>query len=226
MNDIPDRIHQNLIRAIVKGLSDMPMVLKGGTALLLVYSLDRHSVDIDYDSPVKPDVLGRLDEIMLDTRMDFKIIDRKRTDTTSRMLIHYETGRVRNGLLKIEIKNNRSINPIHVQSNPGFHVYTIDKLCEQKLSAITTRTKARDLYDLAHIARNFKPEISDNNIAKLQSLAKDISLRERFFEDWYYEKTTKNKSIDTMLKALQTVLGPGHPHDDTDKPGHVKEPGD
>lgn len=219
MNDIPDRIHQNLIRAIVKGLSDTPMVLKGGAALLLVYSLDRHSVDIDYDSSVKPDVLGRLDEIMRSTRMDFKILDRKRTDTTSRMLIHYKTGRVKNGLLKIEIKNNRTINPIHVQSEPGFPVYTIDKLCEQKLSAISTRTKARDLYDLAHIARNFEPELSDNNIAKLQSLAKDTSLRERFFEDWYYEKTTRNKSIDTMLKALQTVLGPSPSRDDTDKPG-------
>ncbi len=218
MTDIPDRIHQNLIRTIVVGLADTPMVLKGGAALLLVYSLDRHSVDIDYDSPVKPDVLGRLDEIMRRTRMDFKIIDRKRTDTTSRMLVHYQTGRVKNGLLKIEIKNNRSIDPIHVQSNPGFRVYTIDKLCGQKLSAIATRTKARDLYDLAHIARSFKAELSDNNVAELQSLAKDISLRERFFEDWHYEKTTRNKSIDAMLNALQTVLESGHSRDDTDKP--------
>ena len=55
MNDIPDRIHQNLIRTIVKGLSNTPMTLEGGAALLLVYSLDRHSMDIDY-APV-PSIL-------------------------------------------------------------------------------------------------------------------------------------------------------------------------
>ena len=210
MNDIPDRIHRNLIHTIVKGLSDTPMVLKGGAALLLAYSLDRHSVDIDYDSPVKLDVLSRLDDIMRNTRMDYKIIDRKHTETTSRMLIHYETGRVKNGLLKIEIKNNRTINPSHVHTDPGFRVYTINKLCEHKLSAITTRTKARDLYDLAYISRNFKTELSGHNIAQLQTLAKGKSLRNRFYEDWYYEKTTRDKSIDAALTSLQKILKEGH----------------
>ena len=104
------------------------------TILKFRHFLDRHSVDIDYDSPVKLDVLGRLDEIMRSTRMDVNIIDRKHTDTTSRMLIHYETGRVKNGLLKIEIKNNRTIDPNHVHTDPGFRVYTIDKLLRYNLT--------------------------------------------------------------------------------------------
>ena len=30
MNEFPDRIHQTLIRTVVEGLADTPMVLKGG----------------------------------------------------------------------------------------------------------------------------------------------------------------------------------------------------
>ena len=206
MNDIPDRIHQTLIRTVVKGLSDTTMVLKGGTALLLVYSLDRHSVDIDYDSPAKLDLPSRLDGIMRSTRMEYKIVNRKHTNTTSRVFIHYKTGRVKDGRLKIETKNNRVINPSHAHKNPGFWVYTIDKLCEHKLDAINTRTKGRDLYDLAHIAKHFRSELSADNVTNLQALARDGNLRSRFYEDWHNENTTRNKSIDRTLTALGTIL--------------------
>ena len=50
VSDIPNRIHNRLIQTIVNGLSNKPMVLKDGTALMLAYGLDRHSGDIDYDS--------------------------------------------------------------------------------------------------------------------------------------------------------------------------------
>jgi hypothetical protein len=39
VSDIPDRIHKTLIQTIVKGLSNRPVVLKGSTALMLVYGL-------------------------------------------------------------------------------------------------------------------------------------------------------------------------------------------
>ena len=225
MNDIPDRIHQTLMRTVVKGLADTSMVLKGGTALLLVYSLDRHSVDIDYDSPAKLDLPSRLDGIMRSTRMEYKIVDRKHTDTTSRVFIHYRTGRVKDGRLKIETKNNRVINPSHVHNNPGFLVYTIDKLCEHKLDAINTRTKGRDLYDLAHIAKHYSSELSADNVTNLKALARDRTLRNRFYEDWHNENTTKDKSIDRALTALETILTQGQQDENADKSNLDIEPG-
>jgi predicted nucleotidyltransferase component of viral defense system len=43
------RLHVEIMRAIARELHDLPMVLKGGTALLLCYGLDRFSEDLDFD---------------------------------------------------------------------------------------------------------------------------------------------------------------------------------
>jgi len=42
--------HVGFMMEIAKSVSDTPMVLKGGTALLLVYGSDRFSEDLDFDS--------------------------------------------------------------------------------------------------------------------------------------------------------------------------------
>jgi len=39
----------SFIVKILKNLKDKPLVLKGGTALMLYYNLDRFSEDIDFD---------------------------------------------------------------------------------------------------------------------------------------------------------------------------------
>ena len=50
------------------------MVLKGGTALMLAYGLDRYSEDIDYDSNTRIDLLNELDSIMQGTKINYRII--------------------------------------------------------------------------------------------------------------------------------------------------------
>ena len=162
MNDILDRIHQTLIRTVVKGLSDTSMVLKGGTALLLVYSLDRHSVDIDYDSPAKLDLPSRLDGIMRSTKMEYKIVDRKHTNTTSRVFIHYKTGRVKDGRLKIETKNNRVINPGHVHKNPGFGSTPLTNCVSTSWTQLITARKGATFTTWPTL-----PNISDQSSARI-----------------------------------------------------------
>ena len=162
---------------------------------------------------------------MRSTRMEYKIVDRKHTDTTSRVFIHYKTGRVKDGRLKIETKNNRVINPGHAYKNPGFWVYTIDKLCEHKLDAINTRTKGRDLYDLTHIAKHYSLELSAGNMTNLQALARDRTLRSRFYEDWQNVNTTGNKSIDRALTALGTILVQDRQNEDAGNSKRDIEPG-
>jgi predicted nucleotidyltransferase component of viral defense system len=48
-----DAAHEQLMKSILKGIDDTPLVLKGGTALLLAYGLDRFSEDLDFDAPHK-----------------------------------------------------------------------------------------------------------------------------------------------------------------------------
>ena len=46
----PDQArHERIMRAIALEMQDTPLVLKGGTALALLYGLGRHSVDLDFD---------------------------------------------------------------------------------------------------------------------------------------------------------------------------------
>lgn len=42
-------LHERLMRAVALRMQATPYVLKGGTALALLYGLDRHSVDLDLD---------------------------------------------------------------------------------------------------------------------------------------------------------------------------------
>jgi predicted nucleotidyltransferase component of viral defense system len=51
MECLKDETHERLMRAIVESVNDTPLVLKGGTVLLLAYGLDRFSEDLDFDSP-------------------------------------------------------------------------------------------------------------------------------------------------------------------------------
>jgi len=51
-------IHQELMLTICQKISlkKLPVILKGGTALLLCYGLNRHSEDLDFDSNKKNDL--------------------------------------------------------------------------------------------------------------------------------------------------------------------------
>ena len=215
MSDIPERIHKALIQTVVKGLSDRPVVLKGGTALVLAYGMDRHSEDIDYDSNTRIDLVNELDRIMQGTRMIYEIDSKKHTATTSRAFINYETGRVRNGKLKVEVKNNRALRFEYVTDKPGFWVYTIDKICEHKLHATTVRIKARDFYDLGFIARQFRSELSDANLTRLQKLAHNKPLHDLYQAQWQEDDFVKIKSFEATVTSLESV--------DRDRRGRNKE---
>src|SRR3990167_1204869 len=55
-----DEAHERLMRSILKGIGDTPLVLKGGTALLLAYGLSRFSEDLDFDAPHKLNLESRI----------------------------------------------------------------------------------------------------------------------------------------------------------------------
>ena len=205
VSDIPDRIHNRLIQTIVKGLSNRPVVLKGGTALMLVYGLDRYSEDIDYDSNTRIDLLNELDSIMQDTRIIYEVVSNTHTETTSRASINYATGRVRNGKFKVEVKNNRALRVEYINKISGFWVYTIDKICEHKLNTTAVRIKSRDFCDLGFIARHFKSELSDANLTRLQLLAKDNNLHKLYREQWREDDFVKIKSFQATVTSLESI---------------------
>lgn len=48
------RVHQAIMRAVAQAIQqDTRAILKGGTGLLFTRGLDRHSTDLDFDSPAR-----------------------------------------------------------------------------------------------------------------------------------------------------------------------------
>ncbi len=206
MSDISDRIHKVLIQTIVNALADKPLVLKGGTALMLAYDLDRYSEDIDYDSNTKIDLPSCLNDVMSNhTRMRYEIATKKHTDTTSRVYITYSTEKTKDVTLKVETKNNRHLSVDDIRSEPGFKVYTIDKICQHKLYASSERIKARDFYDLGFIARHYKHKLTDKNLNKLKELGNDVSIHALYKKQWTKDDFVKNKPFNATITALNSV---------------------
>lgn len=175
-----------------------PLVLKGGTALMLCYRLDRFSEDLDFDltQPIKTHL--NIESLCKSTvsaavknncrvkLKDFK--ETKRTETTHRCRPVFDIPELGINLsIKIEISNRGVPDTSDIETINGIQVYSIDAIARQKLLAAmeseTTpyRTAARDLHDLVFIATEYQAELSDNTQESLMaSLADPAALLSRY----------------------------------------------
>jgi predicted nucleotidyltransferase component of viral defense system len=199
---------------ILKGLQTSPMVLKGGTALLFCYSLDRHSEDLDFDSPVK---LNLKSKIMTSAKQGNITITNlnlvKDTNTTSRYKLSYSSKGI-NGRLKIEIKNGIVLdNP---QIINGIRTYSINTLFDMKLRAAdldTGRAQIRDLYDLGFILKNHKADLNNNQLSTAEKFSQNLSKHKELFLDSHrQDKILKNISFDNMIKNITNAFSPKNNH--------------
>jgi hypothetical protein len=170
------------------------LILKGGTALLVCYDLDRFSEDIDLDS--------RYPEIMVETfvsafckNKNFSYRTAKDTDTVKRYMIHY--GNVGKPL-KVEVSFRRSsIQEREYTKIKGFTVYTLDSLCYQKSTAYSARDRIRDLYDLSFICKRWWDVVSDSAKASIRN-----ALQYKGLEQYdYIMQTQPDKYIDSKKLA-------------------------
>lgn len=152
--------HKRVIEDFLKELNKNTdkYVLKGGTALMLCYSLDRFSEDVDLDCRNRNrDILKHISDFAEKRGYDCRIA--KDTDTVKRAFVHYGGKRP----LKIETSFRRiNIADDEVCKIKGIEVYTIDRLAELKSSAYTGRDKIRDLYDVTFICNNYFDKLSEN----------------------------------------------------------------
>ena len=129
-------------------------VLKGGTALLLYYGLDRFSEDIDLDAfSDNMNIYNKIKE------NNWEINVKKNTDT------------VYNGsyTLKIEIssRNKNLLNSkiLKYSNINGVNVYNLDEILKMKLVAFGNRDKIRDFYDLLFFLEK-EPNCFSNEMLK------------------------------------------------------------
>lgn len=187
LNFSPERrLHVDIMRSIARDLSDLPMVLKGGTALLLCYGLTRFSEDLDFDSPRKFSIATRIESILSQKTSQHELKIVKNTETVQRIKSHY-LGLSGDRLLKIETSFRVAPDESMVTMIDGIRIYKIEALIEQKITALANRTAARDLYDVAFLAKNYLKDFSPSARETLKSMTQDLNALAQRFEDAFEE---------------------------------------
>jgi predicted nucleotidyltransferase component of viral defense system len=158
--------HGQVIHAFLMYLNkrSSDYVLKGGTALLTCYHLDRFSEDIDLDGRGNS-IKGIVETFCTATGYSYRVdID---TDTVKRYMIHYG-----NALkpLKVEVSYRRKkISPDEITVMSGIKVYNLNTLCLMKTKAYMGRDQIRDLYDLAFICNHYYDQLSAVTLSALRN---------------------------------------------------------
>lgn len=127
-------------------------VLKGGTALMKFYGLNRFSEDIDLDGcGRKKDIISFVDDFCKKCGFTYRV--GANSETKKKCFINY--GNVSRPL-KIEASFRRKdFTDAEIKQVNGIKVYSVNDLCLQKANAYSQRDKIRDLFDLSFITNNY-----------------------------------------------------------------------
>lgn len=194
--------HLRAINEVLKEFNlhpDDPWILKGGTALMTCYGLDRFSEDIDLDAArasVSPSKFEKVIEAVC-RKQGYTYHFAKKTPTVQRAFINYGDEK---RPLKIELSKRRQVvNETAYTHIRGIKVYTLDELAAMKTAAYLSRDKIRDLYDLTFIINEY--------FAQLSKPTKDVMSRAFEYKDTeqfdYLVATQQDPLIDT--KKLETM---------------------
>ena len=202
-----EKDHKLLMRNIVRSLADTPYVLKGGTALMFGYDLDRFSEDLDFDSIKKLNLETKIKENLPSGFEIVEITKPKDTNTVQRYKVTYITP---NGTRRLKIETSyrkKDISKEDYSLIDSMQIYNIEFLLDNKLKAAydgdTPRTTARDLYDIYFIVNNFENIITPTFMDRLKEFVSDEDALLERFEDAYNEDLLVNSTI--ALDAL--ILG-------------------
>jgi predicted nucleotidyltransferase component of viral defense system len=169
------RLMENIAQEITARHKDN-FVLKGGTGLLLAYSLDRFSMDLDYDGKdIYIDLNQAIAKGAASAGAELSTVNlAKNTSTVKRYKIHYQGSEYEPLILEISFRDK--INEHEVTSINGIRVYDIGKLSELKINAFNDRMKARDIYDIAFLLDNYADKISKNNVLSIVKTIQDVGI--------------------------------------------------
>lgn len=153
--------HWSIITSFLHHLSTQTdrFILKGGTALIYCYGLERFSEDIDLDA-----INGDLESIVKSFCISnkFHYTSKKHSNTTKRYMIHYDE----TNPLKIEVSyRNKFITDTCLVKD--VLTYKINKLFAQKLHAFIGRNQLRDLYDIIFISLHYWDDLTEQSKASL-----------------------------------------------------------
>ncbi len=191
--------HRNVIHNFLSEMNKQSdsFILKGGTALMECYHLNRFSEDIDLDA-ARGDLSDFVDTFCRNNDYNYRVA--KNTPVVKRFMIHYNPAT--NKPLKVEISfRNKSIPANTFHKVNGIQVYTIDRLAQLKSNAYQGRDKIRDLYDLCFICDNYFLELSDSTVTQIAD-----ALSYKGFENFDYLVETQKDDLIDQDKLAESYL--------------------
>ena len=210
-------LHEGLMRAVALRLQSTPYVLKGGTALALLYGLDRHSEDLDFDDcgnrfSIENQVRDGLRDGGASTS---EFIHDYETWKGQRFKAHHidpDTGADR--LLMIELSSRSEPNRDDIVVVDGIRTYRLPALFNQKMDAADDRVKARDLFDIGFLVSKHGDRLSSDQIERADSFSRDYEdvadrYRQAFEEDALLRGVTT--ADDRALALRIAVIGQSVP---------------
>lgn len=131
-------------------------ILKGGTALMFAYGLNRFSEDIDLDSTNKEKIKELVEKYSKIYKTPINI--KKETDTVFRVMLKYNE---KKDPLKVEVSFRKTFIPEDSYKKiSGMMVYNIDHLANMKAMAYLDRNRLRDLFDVTFIVNKYYEQLS------------------------------------------------------------------
>ena len=153
------KAHRKVELDLLRSLGpDGGLVLKGGTALMLCYGLDRFSEDLDFDA-ASPGV-STIDKVRrFCDEAGYEAFVKKDTPTVQRLTVHYGGERP----LKVETSYRRAcVAPEETAVVDGILTYKLPALATMKLHAYAMRDRVRDLYDVSFIVNEKWGELTED----------------------------------------------------------------
>ncbi|CAM3107593.1 nucleotidyl transferase AbiEii/AbiGii toxin family protein [Streptobacillus felis] len=194
-------------------------ILKGGTALMLYYGLDRFSEDIDLDSKTNNlNILSKLENYSKKNNKNWKFNIKKNTDTVFRIMLDYGEKNEK-GLypLKIEISNrNKNLiinNVLNYTIINGVNVYNLEEILSMKTRAFNNRDKIRDFYDISFYIEKEPIKFNENDLLNIKEKLDytDMEVFEKLLNNEFKENNLKDIDaekiiINTYEKVEELIL--------------------
>jgi predicted nucleotidyltransferase component of viral defense system len=197
--------HTEFMKSVASELVNTPAVLKGGTALMLGYGLNRFSEDLDFDNTKALNLDKKIRDAAAKSGIQIESIKLKKdTETTKRYIVSYES-ELGAGRLKIETSlRAKDIAENQTTTINGIKTYKVENIVAQKLDALEGRSKVRDLYDINFLADKFPDAFTKQQSEKLTALTQNPDLLvSRFQADHRGDNILKSKSLDSLVLESQ-----------------------
>ncbi|OOH72830.1 nucleotidyl transferase AbiEii/AbiGii toxin family protein [Leptospirillum ferriphilum] len=196
------QIHIEIMKSIARSLADTPLILKGGTALLFAYGLDRFSEDLDFDSNKHLRLENRIEKATGPLLKIDSVDVLKNTETVQRYRVKYSTKEIP-GSLKIEVSCRDSYDSSKAHFHDGIRIYDLPVLIDHKLEAFRDRTVARDLYDLHFLLTQKPRSFSQRQTQILVESTRDIdALERRYAESFKEDLILQNTDVGRLVLSI------------------------